>query len=227
MIFNKKYRLISEQLMPLFKYIKKEHLDAFFSRGSLKIGSLYEYRKVEQYGTAIGDNKEGVYETVLDRTGGYQIDLSEDTPEANFFKARFDIKGPGIKIVMGNGAKIISSDHSPDVYIFCVTTEFNLDAMRAFGCDSCIEITRPELFFNAISKTIRHKASFEGGHPVTYGDKTTSYMRPHPVHPALMKSEEYSYQKEYRGIWTPNKQINSPLYINAPRAIRACRVYKF
>ncbi len=220
-------RLISDNPMALFKYIKKEHLDAFFSKGSLKIGSLYEYRKVEQYGDVVGDIKEGINETVFERPETYEIDLSDQSPESNFFRERFDIKGPGIKILMPAGSKIISRDHSPDFYIYCVTTEFSIDAMNAFGCDSCIEIINPELFLHSISKKIRHKASFEGGAPVTYCNKVTNYSSPPPAHPALMKSIEYSYQKEFRWLWRPNKEIKSPIYIDVPKSVRACRIYRF
>lgn len=213
--------------MPLFKYLKQEHLDAFFSSGSVKIGSLYEYRNIEKYGRVIGDVEEGVHETVLDKVGEYEIDLSGDSPEAMFFKERFNIPSSGMKIVMGDGAKVISSEHSQDFFIYCVTTEFSRASMEAFGCDACIEIIRPASFFNAISKKIRHKAKFEGGAPIIYTDKTTSYANPHAIHPARMKSKEYAYQKEFRGIWTPNEEIKSPLYINVPKAIKACRVFKF
>jgi len=213
--------------MTLFKYIKKEHLDAFFLRGSLRIGSLYEYRNVEQYGQVIGDNQEGVYQTVLDRDGEYEVDLTKDSAETRFFRQHFTINDPRINIVMGDGARVVVENYSLNLYIYCVTTEFNVDAMKAFGCDSCIEITRPGDFFSAISKAIRHKAKFGGAHAITYGNKTTSYTTPHPVHAALLKSKEYAFQKEFRAIWTPNKEIKSPLYINVPRAIKACRVYKF
>ena len=45
--------------MPLYKYIPKRYLDAFLNQGSLKIGTLYEYRQVEAYGNVIGDKTKG------------------------------------------------------------------------------------------------------------------------------------------------------------------------
>lgn len=214
--------------MALYKYLKKEHLDSFLTNGSIKIGSLYEYREVEKYGSVIGDNSEGTYQTELSKAGTYEIDLGRASPESNFFRQhilRNDQQDSSIKIVMEDGAKIIASTHSPNLYIYCVTSKYDPDVMREFGCDSCLEINRPDIFFKAISKKIRHKAEFESVVNIIYGSKNTHYMQPHNVHPAIKKGLEYKYQNEVRAIWTPKKEINSPLYIEAPKAIRACNIF--
>lgn len=214
--------------MALYKYVKREHLDVFFTNGSMKIGSLYEYRNVEQYGNVIGDDGEGFYHTELSKSGRHEIDLSQNTPEANFFRQhvlRPDQQNINVKIIMGDGAKLISRTDSPDYYIYCVTSEFNHNVMKEFGCDSCIEIQRPDVFFRAISKRIRHKAEFETVTNIVYGNKNTHYTAPHGVHPAIKKSTEYRNQKEVRAIWKPKKEIKAPLFIDVPKAIRACRVY--
>ena len=72
--------------MHLFKYLPKKYLEAFLHRGSIKIGTLYEYRKTEQYGTVVGDLDEGLHKTELFIPGGGEVDLSKTTPEAEFFR---------------------------------------------------------------------------------------------------------------------------------------------
>ncbi|MBQ0714438.1 MAG: hypothetical protein KBT56_04645, partial [Paraperlucidibaca sp.] len=72
--------------MRLFKYLPKEYLKAFFRTGSLKLGTLYEYRKVEVYGTVIGDQDEGLHKTELFLPGGGEIELASASPEADFFR---------------------------------------------------------------------------------------------------------------------------------------------
>ena len=212
--------------MALYKYVKKEHLDAFFTNGSIKIGSLYEYRQVEKYGTVIGDDSEGTYITELSKNGEYEIDMSRSSAEADFFRQhvlRPDQKNTNGKIRMADGAKLISRTNSPDFYIYCVSNEYDSKVMKEFGCDSCIEILRPDIFFKAVTKKIRHKASYENVVNIVYGNKTAHYTTPHQVHPAIKKGFEYGYQKEVRAIWTPKKEIKSPLFIDVPKAIRACR----
>ncbi|HHA1409439.1 TPA: hypothetical protein ACOEL2_002079 [Enterobacter hormaechei subsp. xiangfangensis] len=213
--------------MRLYKYIKKEHLDSFFSQGRVKIGSLYEYRNVEQYGNVIGDHMEGAFETILDRSGPYDIDLSTDSIESLLFRQNLDIDRRDIKITVEAGASIAFRQESPDFYIYCVTTDFNQNVMKEFDCDCCIEIINPELFFKALSEKIRHKAQWQLASKIAYRSKYTSYTQPHKFHQVITKSPEYAYQNELRGIWKPKGEIKSPLIVDVPKAIGACRIYKF
>ena len=211
-----------------FKCLPKKHLEAFLLRGSLKIGTLYEYRKIEKYGGAVGDKNEGLHKTELFLPGGGQIDLASTTPEAEFFRKhvlRPDQTDSKVKIVLEDGASLMAHSNSQDLYIYCMTSTFDEAAMKIFGCDTCLEIIRPDEFFAAISRRMRHKGKFEGVVPIQYMDKTTHYLKPHRLHPALMKDTEYAYQSEWRAIWAPTRPPRKPLLMEVPRAIRHCRQY--
>lgn len=171
--------------MRLFKYLPKKFLDAFFRSGSLKLGTLYEYRKVEQYGKVIGDKDEGLHRTELFLPGGGEIDLASCSPEADFFRRH--VLRPNqceskIKIIIPDGARLIAESNSPDLYIYCMTSEFNEDVMRQFNCDACMEILRPKDFLRAISKKVGSSIRYDGYVPVEYGSKSTHYSQPHGLH---------------------------------------------
>ena len=55
---------------PLYKYLPKSYLEAFLTRGSLKIGTLNDYRKTEAYGDVIEDKDEGLHKPELFLPGG-------------------------------------------------------------------------------------------------------------------------------------------------------------
>ena len=59
---------------------------SFFKNGSLKIGTLHEYRNEEELGSIIGDDKEGIHITELNSPSGREIDFSVNSPEAEYFK---------------------------------------------------------------------------------------------------------------------------------------------
>jgi hypothetical protein len=220
---------MEEMQKPLFKYLPKKYLEAFLDRGSLKIGTLYEYRKTETYGNVIGDNNEGLHKTELFLPGGGEIDLASDTPEAEYFRQhvlRPDQRDAKVKLILEDGARFIAHSNSEDLYIYCLTSEYSPAVMREFGCDACLEIFRPQEFFEVISRKIRHKAKFNGLGRIQYINKTTHYKQPHMIHPAAMKDLEYEYQKEWRAIWIPNKFQCQPLFINVPKAIRHCRPFE-
>jgi len=214
--------------MKLYKYLPRKYLKAFFQSGSLKVGTLYEYRDIEKYGHVIGDKDEGFHKTEFSLAGGGEFDLQDGSVEANFFREhilRPDQMNLQVKIKLVDGVKIISESRSPDLYVYCVSSEFNADAMEQFGCDSCLEIVNPAGFFRAISHKIRHKGTLDGLHEIQYLGKETHYTQPHQHHPSVMKDPEFRYQKEWRAIWNPIKIPRGPLFLNVPKAIQHCRVY--
>lgn len=213
---------------PLYKYLPKRYLEAFLTHGSLKIGTLFEYRKTETYGDVIGDKDEGLHKTELFLPGGGEIDLASISPEADYFRKhllRPDQQDSRVKIILEDGARIVAHSNSQDLYIYCMTSEYSPSVMKEFGCDACLEIVRPTEFFQAISRKIRYKAKFSGLGAINYMDKTTHYTQPHTMHPAVMKDVKYEYQKEWRVIWVPDQTPRQPIFINVPRAIRHCRPY--
>jgi hypothetical protein len=208
--------------------MKKENLDAFFRRGSMKIGTLHEYRQVEQYGKVIGDQHEGLHITEFSLSGGGEVDLSKNTPEADFFRKhvmRPDQQNSNVKLVFQDGARIMVHSSSVDLYIYCMTSEFNHKVMSLFKCDACMEITNPTAFFHAISRKIRHQGKLDGWVAIQYASKETHYTKPHQHNPAVLKDLNFSYQKEWRAIWVPQKTKVQPIYIDVPKAIRHCKIH--
>jgi hypothetical protein len=80
------------QERPLYKYLKKAHLEDFLQFGTIRMGTLYEYRDIESHGKVIGDSEEGVQTTELSLPGDEEIDLASSSSEADF------LRKPGITI---------------------------------------------------------------------------------------------------------------------------------
>ena len=204
-------------------------MDSFFKRGSIKIGTLYEYRNEEELGNVVGDDLEGVHITELHSPEGRKINLVDNSPESNYFRKhilRPDQQASNVKIIMEAGASLIAHTNSPDSYIYCLTSNYDEKVMKEFECDRCIEIFDPQKFFKAISKVIRHKGTFDGVHEISYGSKTTDHLNPHEIYPALLKAQKYANQSEIRAIWTPKKKLRGSLFVNVPKAVKYCREYR-
>ena len=145
-----------------------------------------------------------LHKTELSLPGGGEVDLSKPSPEAEYFRRH--VLRPdqqhinNVKIVLEDGAKLISHSHSPDLYIYCMSSEYDERIMKEFGCDACVEITNVEAFLKVVSRKIRHKAKFDGLGQIQYKDKHTHYLKPHRIHPAVMKDPSYEYQKEWRAL---------------------------
>lgn len=212
----------------LYKYMKKEFASKFFHNGSLKIGTLYEYKRGEHSNAAIDDEREGSHYPVL-RIGNEGLHSHNIDPIDAFF-----ICGQH-SLPFGSGLQSLTIQKeikSDDCYIYCLTTSPNAKAMMAFNCDTCIEISNPVALFRLMTKKIRHKVSelsWEG--EISYQDKEYNHRQERDINPATTKDLQFSYQNEYRVIWKPNQilpeNINlNPLYINVPDARKFCRIIK-
>lgn len=213
--------------MKLYKYLQRKYLEEFLRLGRLKIGTLYEYRNVEALGTVIGDYDEGTRSTELGLNKGDEVALGGNSPEARFLRSGLQTtpkKCSNMKIVsLVDGYNAVLQEHSPELFIYCMTETFDPKVMHQFGCDSCLEIIDAVSFFSAISHRIRHKAKLDGVYPIQYMSRKTSFTSPHQVHPAIMKDNAYLSQREWRAVWVPTKKNIHPLFIDVPRAIRYCR----
>jgi len=209
--------------MPVYKYLPQEYLEGFFQRGSLKIGTLHEYRQIERYGTAIGDDGEGTSRTRFNIDGGGLVDLDGDAPEAKFLRTFIDVPPrSNVKLQLHPDTQLVYVDDSPDAYIFCTTSEFSPEVMKEFG-GACFEIIHPEKFFDAVSRVIRHHGKLRFNQPIRYRDRETFWLKPHNVNPALIKDLRYAYQKEVRALWKPKIKSIQPLFVDVPDAVKYCR----
>lgn len=211
----------------LYKYIKSEHAESFFKNGTLRIGTLFDFKRNESFNKAIGDNNEGSHFPFMDTDQTLYAD--EMTESQSKFLDGFINMGAGSSI---SGINLVREISSEDFYIFCMTTKPSRKAMEEFNCDRCIEVLNPHSFISALTRKIKRTAgdlAWQG--EITYMDKAYSYLSEVKLHPAQTKDIHYSYQKEYRAIWhrrngLPIDTILKPLFIRAPKAIKHCRLIK-
>jgi hypothetical protein len=55
----RKIRIRDEVPLPLYRYTKKKWAERFFDTGQLRLGTLFDYAKMESYGDAVHDRHEG------------------------------------------------------------------------------------------------------------------------------------------------------------------------
>ncbi len=211
----------------LYKYTMAQHAKDMVEHGRFRIGTLYDYRKFEKHGIAIGDAKEGIVTTILDAKEQTSFSLQDGSPEAAYFNSHWlsgDPKVADARVVLKPGVKLVANANSEDMYVFCVSTHFDTKAMREFGCNACVIIEQPTRFFYALSRALRHVAVFAGFGPIVYSSRETDYLTPHKNHPALLKGAEYAYQAEARALWQPSETSIEPFFATCRRAARYCSV---
>jgi hypothetical protein len=210
--------------MRIFKYMQQEHLDGFFQNGCLKIGTLYDYRKEEEYGEVTGDRDEAYQLTEL-RTPDDGLDLATNTAEAVYVKKRLCPDEQSVGWKFSGNVTFVYYDSAPDAYVYCLTSKYSPAVMKKFKYDACMEILDLDAFLASISRKIADCGIYVYGGKVLYMNRRTPFTEPLRMHPSIIKDPKYSYQKEWRSIWRPSEQSISPFLTHVPEAIRYCRVH--
>ena len=132
-------------------------------------------------------------------------------------------KGATVKML---GTTLEKIQYSPNFYIYCTAHEYNESAMRDFGYDCCVIIEQLEKIFKYISKSLKHKAQYQGSYKCEYQPRRLPHNIDSGGHPSLVKEFEYSYQKEVRSIWIPIKKNIEAIVIKSNNLKKYCRVVK-
>lgn len=199
---------------PLFKFLEERFAIEMIRVGSLKIGTLYEYRDAERYSGKILDQGEGKRKTkiAIERFEGTGDELNE---KIGLFT------GAGQVRLYGSSVQI--NESNPNCYIYCTTSAFFSDTLHQAikdGKEACVMITDPEQFFRDLSVHIPEKR-FTGTYPCLYGkrDYNLSFENDQEalrqlrsIPPALVKPSEHWPYREVRSIWESNEDTLQPFY---------------
>lgn len=211
---------------PLYKYIEAQHLDSFFSSGSLRLGTLYSYKDTVEYGSNRGDPSEGTLRVVRHNHGVLPIRKDLYHP---VLSEVISMTAEGESYVLGG--TFVSERASPDAFLFCTSTIYTESMFIEWNCrehlDACYEIFDVRGFIRAITKVTSSSAFFAFGNVVNYVDARVDYR--HPVandHPALAKlRSDYQWQHEHRLLWPPRMPSTplKPWIVKVPEARQYCR----
>ena len=193
------------ELHTIYKYLPLVFAERLAHEGSLKIGTLRGYQNIERLGREIGDKDEGI-----------SIEFSHDKEvktgdKLNPLERAAMQVGPGM-IVVGN---YIERRHvSPNLYIFCASISYDPSILEQLNkdyprdkYDACVKITNLKDFVDEINLVFSDKGRFIGCFKCTYLERKFHHTKKMP-HPAIIKEPRYSYQKEVRMIWEPNRKNN-------------------
>lgn len=216
----------------LYRYTEREYADRLLSVGSLRVGTLHDFRREEHKG-GIADRNEG-RKTIHHKIDKLAKVTGEDThspkskdEEALEAFSALDIP-PGITLDIENVTLFEEFDKG-DCFLLCMSHRLSRETMRQFeGADTCIEIHEPNPFFRELTKTLtaRHPVKFMGAIGVEYQERSREWSgKGWGVDAALIKEPEFHLQYEVRAGWRPlSKGPIEPLIIENPELTKHCRI---
>jgi hypothetical protein len=203
---------------PLFKYINREHAEELVSRGTLRLGTLWEFRDTERHGSGIVDPDQGL--KYLTEHIGFR---TRETMSA-FSRP---ILGTGVMIV--RNSDVSQAITAPNVGIYSTSARLSGRLMRKLGYDACVEIIDYPGFFTEVAEELdqQHPLEVDGRHIVwcTYTDRRRPYDKDDGLNPVMLKGVESADEEEVRGVFVPRSSHPiSPLLLDVPAVTTYCRL---
>lgn len=192
---------------PLYKYMNKEHAEKFWDDGTIRIGTLFEYRNIDKHGEEVGELSEAMAYCIIHKSQLNRVARDETTVGG---LSEF------VKNMVKSSPEAIYSDnfivgYSPlDQYIYCCTSEYSEESMNLFGYDSCIKISDVSGFISCVTECLGVTAKFKGAFYCQYRERGFKFEESPTVYPEIIKHPNYAHQKEVRVIWHPKYENIRP-----------------
>lgn len=208
----------------LYKYLKSNYAQKMIEEGVIRIGTVYSYQNGEnKEQTDLDEGKKVRFTEVIEVNN---IEKNEDLPGA--FKHIIHIpEDTKLKLsIKGITGQI--REEAPDAYVYCVTTKFDDNVMRQFGCDTVVKINNLGCLLELVATALKEKSLVRLDHlgnaiiyagPCIYSGRRMPYEN--NTNHYFLKDKEYEHQQEYRFVFVPSKSILKPIILTIPE-IRDC-----
>lgn len=202
---------------PLYHFMSREYARRLVRQGQIRIGTLHDFRRTENYGNERGDAGEGTATIYTFE----DFELGDDSPEDTFVRGKF-FTDPSKGVVFENirFQQLVDTN----VYVCCFCDKLDPIVMEDFG-PVAIKILQPTKFVKEIARTLWLK-NLLGPQmalaPCKYGSREKD-VRTKILHPAFLKPSRYAYQREVRAIFIPRSQELEPVIIESAALRRQCR----
>lgn len=209
----------------IYKYGERVWSDLLMSDGSVRIGTLHDYRESE-HKRGISDPTEGkksIHHAVEYYNSSYPVGINHAAVE-NISPFRSN----GFDDCIISGINFVREFSADDCFIHCASYVLSTEVMAQFDrADSCVEIIRPSAFYKRLTEIINRNTSvhFYGLRRVIYANRNEAFNgRDFGVRPDLIKDPEFSPQYEVRAIWIPKvKKRIKPFSIQDKSLRKFCR----
>jgi hypothetical protein len=208
----------------LYKFLRTDHAEAMLRFGTVRVGTLFDFRAMEVGDEERGDGGEGKLLLHSDKGRRVYNSTAELPPLLR-----------GMSIECGRGGIATEGENAvrfdfdgPDMFIYCISEAINDAALDDWG-GAAVRIARPIDFLRSLDAAFRVEAYCRGYMvgPPQYG--LCSYVdRSHNWHVELppqwlMKPLRYCHQREYRVAWAvENARPLQPLIVNSSEVAAAC-----
>lgn len=209
---------------PVFKYHKATDAAVMLERGSVRFGTLLEFRDEKRFGTHIGDAGQG---TLLHYDATPFVSTHDPSTQSAVFREVVTAEASGSPYFF-QGIEFQVRYSCEDCLIYCVSSSFSLELMEEFAKDGrtvCVRIDRPVPFFRRINEALRRDRSILNWAVARcdYEEREIGGGAERLLHPALLKQLDLAHEGEIRALWQlPKGTSVEAVILDCPDAAHYC-----
>lgn len=186
-----------------------------------RLGTLYDFRRIEHYGAHVGDAQEGAFSVNAESMtfdSDFDPQLLTSTQDFQVCWAR------GCLTDKPNTRVLSLTIHN--LLLFCASHTFDDRAFVDFDADTCIQITDFNAFSQALANALTVPVEKTMVSPCDYVAKSS--LTPQTPIPSLAfwKPPEYSRQAEIRLAISVLVDPVEPCFVYAPQAAQYCKIFR-
>ncbi len=202
---------------PLYRFMSRDNARRLVRQGQIRIGTLHDFRRTEEYGEERGDAGEGTATIYTSE----DFELGDGSPEDTLVRGKFFTERSSGSTFQNIRFQVPMDSN---VYVCCFCDKLDPIVMDDFG-PVAIKIIQPKKFVEEIAKVLWLKKLLgpqAALAPCEYGSREKD-VRAQLLHPAFLKPSRYAYQREVRAIFTPKSQELEPVIIESGAVQQHCR----
>lgn len=174
----------------LFKFMSGQYAEALLAKGVIRLGTLFDFRRVENHGHMIGDDAEGKFSTLIESSQGFDL-----SPE--FQNTFLDITG-STNVTISNST---FTTVDPNCHVYCLSMTDDCLSSGTEEYDVTLQLVDPSTFLAHMTYLITER--FGAQPSIQYGKciylpqpLDHRYFQKYP--PSFVKSMPYVKQQEFR-----------------------------
>jgi len=195
-LFDKNNNWIPGKKRPFFKYLKSEYANAMLFHGRIRIGTLYDFRRIEEHDAARADISEGIHNVniFIERP----VHHRGHEPTVQHYLDQF-----GVEISYSSRTRVSGSIHSSDCYIYSLSDQLNWKIANDFNADAGMIIWDIKELIELMIESDDLDVEFIELGPIRYVDDNHDVRKLGHVPPSFIKESRFSSQSEWRIIMPP------------------------
>jgi hypothetical protein len=182
----------------LIKLGKRQHMEALYETGALRVQPATRFRDNDLRGALRDDELGMAFSVVLSRDEIVKVVVNKQDVPVDAPDQRIDVQ----------------YRWTSDYWVYCLTSSVEPRLFVDFDADACVIIRHRSKF-----REMLRKASEPKLRGAVMGEGTAIYLDPVLPHLTdifvpLAKHFRYSYQREYRFYWLPPTQVNKVSFVD-------------